>query len=570
MNADQKPTTEPLHARATQSCVVFDTPFEAEFDDFILLAGQSCASPLAGLALSENGRTWFTSKLGTVASGIALEDSLLYSCCNEQEVCEIPDTWFDARTRSHPLVIGEPMVRFCAGVQLIATDGLALGMLYVMDRAPRRLTPAQRESLAALGRLLIRQLDLRATAQREGAAEQKYRAIFNNVVEGIFQTTPDGNYIVANAALARIYGYASVEELVGSVGDIQVQLYVEPNRRDEFKLALELSDEVYGFESRIYRKDRTIIWISENARAVRDAAGKLLYYEGATEDITARKSADELHALTNQQFKVAKEAAEAANTAKSTFLANMSHELRTPLNAVIGYSEMLEEMASDDGHVDYITDLRKIRSAGKHLLELISAILDLSKVEAGKMELYIESFSIPKLLDDVIALVEPMVAKNNNVIAVTCAPELDTMSADATKVRQTLFNLLSNAAKFTDKGTIRLEVRGDVVDDQNWVVMEVSDSGIGITPEQIKKLFQPFQQADESTTRKYGGTGLGLTISQQFCRMMGGELSVRSIAGSGTTFTVRLPRVQPKPDRPSRLLPARRSNVRSAAALLTC
>ncbi|MEI6235417.1 MAG: ATP-binding protein, partial [Planctomycetota bacterium] len=279
------------------------------------------------------------------------------------------------------------------------------------------------------------------------------------------------------------------------------------------------------------------------------------------EDLEKRYRAEESLRLANEQLEAAKVAAESANAAKSTFLSNMSHELRTPLNAVIGYSEMLEEMAMEDGKDDYILDLQKIRTAGKHLLELINAILDLSKIEAGKMELYIESFSITKLISDTTVLVEPLIIKNNNTLLVTCAPELQDISADATKLQQTLFNLLSNAAKFSQNGTITVDARSEVIDSREWVVIDMKDTGIGISPEQLSRLFQPFQQADASTTRKYGGTGLGLTISRQFCRMMGGELSVISRAGEGSTFTVRLPLAQTQVARPSKLL-ARRSSIR--------
>ena len=239
--------------------------------------------------------------------------------------------------------------------------------------------------------------------------------------------------------------------------------------------------------------------------------------------------------------RAAKIAAEKADAAKSTFMANMSHELRTPLNAVIGYSEMLQEEAIDLGHNEFIPDLKKINAAGKHLLDLINSVLDLSKIEAGKMELYLESFEVRNLITDVAAVIEPLVAKNANRLAIHCAPDVGAMRADLTKVRQVLFNLLSNASKFTEAGTITLEVARRAGAAGERLVFRVIDSGIGMTPEQMAKLFQPFTQADASTTRQYGGTGLGLTITKKFCEMMGGTVSVESEPGRGTSFTVELP-----------------------------
>jgi signal transduction histidine kinase/CheY-like chemotaxis protein len=237
----------------------------------------------------------------------------------------------------------------------------------------------------------------------------------------------------------------------------------------------------------------------------------------------------------------AKEAAEAANQSKSAFLANMSHELRTPLNAIIGYSEMLEEDAQAAGQAAFVSDLQKIRSSGKHLLGLINDVLDLSKVEAGKMKLFLETFDVASLVQDVVATAEPLVEKNGNRLEVLCAPDVAQIREDVTKVRQVLLNLLSNAAKFTENGTITLEVVREADVTGSWVVFRVRDTGIGMTPEQTAKLFQAFTQADGSTMRKYGGTGLGLALSRKFCVMMGGDINVESAAGKGSTFIVRLP-----------------------------
>jgi signal transduction histidine kinase/ActR/RegA family two-component response regulator len=242
-----------------------------------------------------------------------------------------------------------------------------------------------------------------------------------------------------------------------------------------------------------------------------------------------------------QDLALARDQALEANRAKSTFLANMSHELRTPLNAIIGYSEMLMEESTEDGFEHLSADLEKIRKAGKHLLTIINDILDLSKIEAGKMELSLETIDLPSLVGDIVATAQPLVAKNDNRLEVVHVTEAGTVYNDVTKLRQIIFNLLSNAAKFTSDGLITLMVRRETVDDQDWVEFVVTDTGIGMTPNQLRHVFREFTQADASTTRKYGGTGLGLPISRRFAQMMGGDISVSSQVSKGSIFTVRVP-----------------------------
>ena len=245
----------------------------------------------------------------------------------------------------------------------------------------------------------------------------------------------------------------------------------------------------------------------------------------------------------NEESQKAREEAEKANKAKSVFVANMTHELRTPLNAIIGYSEMLQEEAEDMQPEEFVPDLEKIASAGRHLLALINDVLDFSKVEAGKMELYLESFQVDKMIAEVVAMIQPAIQKNNNELIVNHDIDLGTMYSDITKIRQCLFNLLSNSSKFTETGKINLIAKREIKDDEDWLIFQVSDTGIGMTEEQMSKVFQAFTQADSSTTRKYGGTGLGLVITQQFCQMMGGNIGVESEFGKGAIFTIKLPAI---------------------------
>jgi signal transduction histidine kinase/CheY-like chemotaxis protein len=272
-----------------------------------------------------------------------------------------------------------------------------------------------------------------------------------------------------------------------------------------------------------------------NARRLRQASHRELLVL-AMEDVTQRRRAE-------AEVAKAKEAAENANRTKSLFLANMSHELRTPLNAILGFSEMLQEEAIERNLEDFAADLQKISTAGKHLLLLINDILDLSKIEAGKMELHLEDFDICLLIGEVESTIAKQVVKNDNTLEIVCASDVGFMRSDLSKVRQGLFNLVSNAAKFTQGGKIHVAVERQMMDGSEWIIFRVSDTGIGLSAAQIVRLFRPFTQADASTTRKFGGTGLGLALTRRFCQMMGGDVTVHSVPNEGSVFTIKLPAV---------------------------
>ncbi len=364
-------------------------------------------------------------------------------------------------------------------------------------------------------------------------SEARYRDLFEHAEDVIFSCTLDGTITSLNRAAERLLGWPR-EALIGQhdskiLTPASIALGQERVRRS---LAGERLPKLFELEA--VRRDGSLVPLEGWARFILDKDGKPSEFQGIYRDITERKQAEA--ALCQ-----AKEAAEAASQAKSAFLANMSHELRTPLNAIIGYSEMLQEEATELGQEDFVPDLQKIGTAAKHLLALINDILDLSKLEAGKMDLHLETFNIAMLVQEMTTTTRPLAEKNRNALQVRCASDLGTIRADLSKVRQALFNLLSNACKFTEQGAVTLEVAREMVDGAAWITFRVTDTGIGMTPEQMEKLFQAFVQADASSMRKYGGTGLGLAISQRCCQMMGGEITVASALGGGSTCTIRLP-----------------------------
>jgi two-component system, sensor histidine kinase and response regulator len=371
---------------------------------------------------------------------------------------------------------------------------------------------------------------------------EKYRSLFDNATEGIFQTTPDGRYLGANPALARLYGYDSPKELMGGLIDVCSQLYVDPSRRDVFARLMREHGSVAGFEAQVRRRDGDLLWIVEHARAVRDAAGELLYYEGTVADIGQRKAAELALAARNgellaaeAELRRAKEAAEAANRAKSEFLANMSHEIRTPMNGVLG---MIELTLGTDLQPEQREFLQTAQGSAEALLLVINDVLDFSKIEAGKLELDPAPFDLREALGD--ALKTLALRAHQKGLELNCQVGLDVprvLAGDEGRLRQIVLNLAGNAIKFTERGEVNLSVAVESrADDVVVLHFTVADTGVGVPADKVRLIFDPFTQADGSTTRKFGGTGLGLSISSRLVECMGGRIWAESEPGCGSTF----------------------------------
>ena len=351
------------------------------------------------------------------------------------------------------------------------------------------------------------------------------RSLIESNIDALITTDPRGIITDVNKQMEALTG-CTRDELIGAPFK---DYFTDPDRAQAgIKLVLG-EGKVTDYELTACARDGQETVVSYNASTFHDRDRKLQGVFAAARDVTERKRYEE--------------SLQQANRAKSLFLANMSHELRTPLNAILGYSEMLHEEAVERKLDEFGADLEKINSAGKHLLALINDILDLSKIEAGKMELFLESFDVSEMIDEVASTIQPIVEKYANTLQIERAPNLGAMHADQIKVRQALFNLLSNAAKFTQEGNITLEVAREVMDGRDWIEFKVTDTGIGLSSDQIVRLFQNFTQADASTTRKFGGTGLGLALTRRFCLMMGGDVTVSSVPDKGSVFTIKLPAV---------------------------
>ena len=373
-------------------------------------------------------------------------------------------------------------------------------------------------------------IELQRTIHHEA---QFYRGIFENAVWGIFQTTVDGRYLAANTALARIYGYDAADELLAVLTNIGDQLYVDPTRRATFIRIMREKGVVSGFESQVYRRDGSVIWISESCREVRASDGHFLYYEGMVEEVTERKR-------TEEELRLAMQAAEAASRAKSDFLGTMSHELRTPLNAIIGFSEVIHgELLGPVGVPAYKNYAADVISSGRHLLTVINDILDFAKAEAGKLALREEILNLPTLVEEAVRFLRQRIDAAGLQLSVDLSEAPPALCGDELRLRQVLLNLIGNAIKFTPKGG-SVEIRAHE-EENGDVTVAIRDTGIGMHPADLARVFDPFYQVDGGYSRNHEGTGLGLAICDRLMRLHGGRIALTSELGRGTVAAMTLP-----------------------------
>jgi DNA-binding response OmpR family regulator len=370
---------------------------------------------------------------------------------------------------------------------------------------------------------------------------QKWEMAFVSNVDDAIKTNNEKNFdvIISDIKMPQKDGFELLKELRGKkeTNDIPIVMLTGLDDKDVKRKALDLG--ATDLLNKPINLEELIARVNNSLR-LKSYMDEIKEFNSTLTNKVEERTRELM--VTNSELKRAKEKAETANHAKSAFLATMSHELRTPLNAVIGYSEILEDVAIETNCQEYfVPDLKKINDAGKHLLKLINDILDISKIEAGKMELFIESCNVSNLVEEVVSIVQPNLDKNHNSLTINMPNDLKELSTDVTKLKQILLNLLNNATKFTHEGKISLDVTKARSQGENWVYFKITDTGIGMTLDQMSKLFQNFSQADSSTTRKYGGTGLGLAISKKFAQLMGGDISVQSKIDKGSAFTIKIP-----------------------------
>ncbi|WP_442589300.1 response regulator [Pedobacter sp. AW31-3R] len=529
------PENETARLKALYSYDILDSLKEDEFDRITELASMICNAPISLISLIDENRQWFKSRVGIEDKEMPREFSFCQYAIMEDHIMEIEDASTDERFASFDAVTHDPNIRFYAGVPLLDEKGFALGTLCVADKIPGKLSNKQKKMLKLLAEevmaLMISRRQRELKAGQLIRSEAELRAFFENS-QGLMCTHDlEGNLLSFNHAGAEMLGY-SAEELQGrTLFDIippERQAYLEAYLKE-----IRVTEKVKGQMMILHKDGSTRIWMFNNARAL--SPDGTPYVIGNAIDVNEKYHLMNDLQRTNELLQVAKIQAEEANIAKSEFLASMSHEIRTPLNGVIGFTDLLLKTTLNETQRQY---LGMVNQSANSLMAIINDILDFSKIEAGRLELDISRCDLYEMAGQAIDIItHPLQNKDLEMLLNIPADLPRFIWADSVRLKQILINLLSNASKFTEKGEIELKIEALPAEAETIRLrMGVRDTGIGIAPEKQQKIFEAFTQEDSSTTKRYGGTGLGLTISNKLLSMMGSKLQLESIQGKGSWF----------------------------------
>ncbi|MEO5354540.1 MAG: response regulator [Magnetococcus sp. XQGC-1] len=526
------PSNEAERLQTLRALQILDTSQEERFDRLTRIAQYVLQTPIVLISLVDGERQWFKSRQGLAATETPREISFCGHAIHSSDLFLVPDALADSRFADNPLVTQAPQIRFYAGAPLEVEPGQRIGTLCAIDSKPRQLSAEQAAVLKDLAQCVVAELQASSTtrlAQQLRDREAHLQAVLNTLVNGIVTIDVRGTIRTVNPAVERVLGYTESELLGRNVRMLMPEPYRSAHDGYLHNYLSSGKAKIIGIGREVVGERKGgAVFPMELAVGEMEVSGERQFV-GIITDITARKSAEEA-------LVTAREMADQANRSKSDFLANMSHEIRTPMNAIIGMSHLAMRTKLTDKQRGYLT---KIQSAAQSLLGIINDILDFSKIEAGKLSMESITFRLNEVLDTLSTIIGIKAEEKKLELLFSCSPEIPRLLVgDPTRLGQVLTNLANNAIKFTEHGEIFVGMeRLQSAEERVQLRFTIRDTGIGMTPEQSARLFQPFSQADSSTTRKYGGTGLGLSICKKLVSMMEGEIDVTSAAGQGSTFS---------------------------------
>jgi PAS domain S-box-containing protein len=527
MTANPKFSQDAIRLNVLRQYEVLDSQPEKALDDLTAMAAEICETPFAVISIVDDRRSWFKAKFGVECTEVSNEFAFCARAIEHKDLLVIADATKDPRYASNPFVTGEKHLRFYAGAPLINPEGIALGALCVLDTKPHQMTEMQMRSLRVLAEQVTTHLELGRQVAALRMSQECFSSAFEHAAIGMALVSLDGHWTKVNKALCDLLGYTEEELCCKTVAEVTHADDIATNLTHARRL-LDGGKSCYKIEKRYRHKSGAMVWALVNVSIIRDKRNRPQYFISQIEDIGDLKEAMKVQQELTQK-------AQAAERAKSQFLATMSHEIRTPLNGVIGMASILADMELTPTQRECVDT---INVSGETLLAVINDILDYSKIEAGRLELEQRAFNLQQTVEEAFDIFATQLRSKRLDAFHLVSNEIPTsLCGDSTRLRQILVNLIGNAIKFTAKGEITVNVERTAHDAQgHHLLFSVTDSGIGIPPHAVTKLFNAFQQVDSSTTRQFGGTGLGLAICKRLTTMMGGRIWVESEQGKGSTF----------------------------------